>query len=452
MPGAYSITTRTDGEVLTAAKYNTDHQNHIDHMEPAYVDDYSVNTSQMRSQVDPGESGSESLATTLAAELERIRYRLAEISGMTYWYQTGTGVRAQSIAAASLPAAGTAGRLAWQSDGVKGLRVDNSTAWISPGQTINVKNFGATGDGVTNDAANVQAAVTAIIANGGGTLYFPKGTYLVGTNITIPAGHNVYLVGDGEASVIKATTGVTASIGVVAFGLNAGFGSAPCTSIGASHLKFDGNNLCRALYVHTCTRGLFTHVWSGNSTAGAFQCYSSTDITLAYSHIENGNGEFGDGVYFESCTRPKVLYNYVYDFERLGIVMEGAPGANTFDALIEGNNIEYGHNSTGAEANGGVWVENCERAHILNNTMTNLTNSGANASRGITLGGVTPVGVPDYFIVGNRISGAQFGMVLSSGSTSRVFVTENHITGTSTLIGIYLATAQIVNIANCTFV
>jgi hypothetical protein len=47
---------------------------------------------------------------------------------------------------------------------------------------VSVKDFGAVGDGVTDDTAEIQAAVTAAA---GGTLYFPPGTYLVsGTTAT----------------------------------------------------------------------------------------------------------------------------------------------------------------------------------------------------------------------------------------------------------------------------
>ena len=78
MPGTYTHTTRATGTVLTATIYNTDHQNHIDNQTPAGTDDYSATQAQMQSTVEPGEVGTESLATSLQGELERLRFALKE--------------------------------------------------------------------------------------------------------------------------------------------------------------------------------------------------------------------------------------------------------------------------------------------------------------------------------------------------------------------------------------
>jgi hypothetical protein len=60
-----------------------------------------------------------------------------------------------------------------------------------------VKNYGAVGDGVTDDTAAIQAAIDAIEAGGGGTLLLPEGTYIAaGLQIK----HKVYLQGSGEAA------------------------------------------------------------------------------------------------------------------------------------------------------------------------------------------------------------------------------------------------------------
>ena len=44
---------------------------------------------------------------------------------------------------------------------------------------FNVRDYGALGDGVTNDTVAIQAAITACAAAGGGTVYFPAGLYVI---------------------------------------------------------------------------------------------------------------------------------------------------------------------------------------------------------------------------------------------------------------------------------
>lgn len=94
MGAGYSHPTRPNGTTLTETIYNQDHQNHIDNATPSLFDDYSTNTAQMRSTADPGEVGSENLPTSLAGEIERLRFALQEIKGsfgaaVAQWYATG---------------------------------------------------------------------------------------------------------------------------------------------------------------------------------------------------------------------------------------------------------------------------------------------------------------------------------------------------------------------------
>ena len=82
------------------------------------------------------------------------------------------------------------------------------TSWL-----INVRDYGAQGDGTTDDSAAIQAAVNALPA-GGGAVYFPKGIYLVSSTTYVTS--NTRLFGDGAASLFKAAyswTGTTAATG-----------------------------------------------------------------------------------------------------------------------------------------------------------------------------------------------------------------------------------------------
>src|SRR3972149_8215309 len=88
MAGNYSkIKTVVTGEVITAPDRNSEHDNHITNMTPAGVDDYSVSLSEMRVDADPYPADVESLPSSLAGELGRLRHQVRQITGKTYWYQ-----------------------------------------------------------------------------------------------------------------------------------------------------------------------------------------------------------------------------------------------------------------------------------------------------------------------------------------------------------------------------
>jgi hypothetical protein len=72
-------------------------------------------------------------------------------------------------------------------------------------QTFNVRTYGATGDGTTNDTPAVNAAITAANTAGGGTVEFPAGNYRAGSSIHLLS--NVTLQLDKGATVLGAASG-----------------------------------------------------------------------------------------------------------------------------------------------------------------------------------------------------------------------------------------------------
>jgi hypothetical protein len=73
------------------------------------------------------------------------------------------------------------------------------------GAPVNVLDFGAVGDGVTDDSVAIQAAIDAA---GNGTLIFPAGVYLVG-DLSI-VGRQITMIGEGMKSTeLKAKPGST---------------------------------------------------------------------------------------------------------------------------------------------------------------------------------------------------------------------------------------------------
>lgn len=114
----------------------------------------------------------------------------------------------KSLAYGSLPAIATAhaGWLRRVTDRTRGVWMQTATEWVSlSGETVNVKEFAAKGDGSTDDTVAIQAAMDAINAIGGGCVYFPPGTYIL-TQVTV--GDNTWIQGAGPgATILKSTVG-----------------------------------------------------------------------------------------------------------------------------------------------------------------------------------------------------------------------------------------------------
>src|SRR5690349_7965951 len=64
--------------------------------------------------------------------------------------------------------------------------------------------YGAVADGVTDDGPAIQLAVNAANTAGGGTVFFPKGTYAIKTEITVYP--NITYAGVKHASVLDASS------------------------------------------------------------------------------------------------------------------------------------------------------------------------------------------------------------------------------------------------------
>jgi hypothetical protein len=73
-------------EILTSADINAAFQRTVDANTPICSKGYSASISQMQITTDPFPSGAESQATTMAGELERLRFQIKALVGKAQWY------------------------------------------------------------------------------------------------------------------------------------------------------------------------------------------------------------------------------------------------------------------------------------------------------------------------------------------------------------------------------
>ena len=110
--------------------------------------------------------------------------------------------------------------------------------------TVSVKDFGAVGDGTTNDTAAIQAAIDAIAAAGGGAVLVPRGNYRLQSTLTIPG--LVRLVGEGAGRVaqpVQAASTVFSWYGGAAEMVRLGWQAGVRVGGGIESIRLDGRAL-----------------------------------------------------------------------------------------------------------------------------------------------------------------------------------------------------------------
>jgi hypothetical protein len=137
-----------------------------------------------------------------------------------------------SIVAASVTAVGVVYAASNGSDliGHKGTGVNATTTTVGAKlrQIVNIKDYGAVGDGVTDDTLAVQRAIT----NSTGVVYIPAGTFKI-TGITLTAGKQ--LIGENRATSILKLGAALAGNGMI----NATYAN----DIVVENLTIDGGSL-----------------------------------------------------------------------------------------------------------------------------------------------------------------------------------------------------------------
>lgn len=159
-------------------------------------------------------------------------------------------------------------------------------------QSISITEYGATGDGVTDDSAAVQATIDAVAAQGGGECFVPPGVYSIGAPLAPRAG--VSLRGANSASsrlivpvgsttgnpLIFRTTGEDAwieDLTISNLGFEGRWGEFPS--------EVSANGLVTLKYVRRLT---IDHCHFKNSRAFTLNINACDQVTVTYNTFENG--------------------------------------------------------------------------------------------------------------------------------------------------------------------
>ena len=226
------------------------------------------------------------------------------------------------------------------------------------GRVFDVRNYGTVGDGTTNDTSAIQAAIDAAHTAGGGTVYFPTGTYLIslgpsgGATGGITVTSNVTLQGSPGATLTCVTdTATTPQVGI-----GIGTSTTPATYVQIRDLHIDG----------------LLSISTQDEWATCIYLYNNaTDVRISGCEVENWMGDVvacgtdpqrtGTGV-----TRVTVDNNHFHDDVGQAVIAAGSDHTTGPSKWLICDN--YFHDSTGgAEC---VWLEatNCT---VRNNVVDN---------------------------------------------------------------------------------
>jgi parallel beta-helix repeat protein len=292
---------------------------------------------------------------------------------------------------------------------------------------VSVRDFGAVGDGVTDDRAAFQAAVDAVSAAGGGTVFVPEGTYRISARVNLKNG--VVLMGEGyQASILKPTTTNASTNGHL---VGAGFG---VTKVGMQNLVFDGDAVNMPV-VYPLT-----------------QCFMASDILIDSCVFKNSRGV---GINLSTdIKRLKIINCYFEDIAFLnGSGGTGAKQAIAFSGT--GNQyVEISKNlfvrvgldcislgslsdfvvSENIAREGYTFIYSnlntfCTRGQVINNVVSTVVNAPGALT---DLGGVRtqPYGIDlpyvrDCVVSGNVVRDCAAGGILLWDASGRIVVTNN---------------------------
>jgi hypothetical protein len=208
---------------------------------------------------------------------------------------------------------------------------------------LNVKEFGAKGDGRTDDTTAIQTLLNAH-PNGRRIIYLPNGTYLVSKTITWPAGagkggdeyKNTTMQGQSEG-------GVTIRLKDRAPGFTIAATPKPVIFTGPAPAQRFGNSI----------RNLTVDTGTGNPGASGVQFNASNQGSMRHVTIQSGDGQGVNGLdmNFADEIGPLLIKNLTVKGFQYGIRTGFHINSQTLEHITLKNQRGYGLYNTGQTLN-----------------------------------------------------------------------------------------------------
>lgn len=204
----------------------------------------------------------------------------------------------------------------------KNSNTDYDVGWYGP-YVVNVKDYGAKGDGSTNDTAAINSAIAALTNYS--SLYFPGSRYLYtpGSLSTISGLTGITIFGDGWSSILYSTT-TGAAGGTLEIAAN-------CSKVTIRDMGFIGSATVRGSGIHIrflASHGKITNCYFYKSSDFGVLVSGANDGTALSSDVEVTNCTFdstlGDGVHYGATTDGLIASNIFLNTgdDSIGIVSD----------------------------------------------------------------------------------------------------------------------------------
>lgn len=210
---------------------------------------------------------------------------------------------------------------------------------------VSVKDFGAVGDGVTDDTTAIQAAIDSI-PSAGGSIYFPVGIYLISSTLIVST-ESISLTGEGgnyffgsvkynSGSILLWDSGTTGDIMVKCM---PGQTVEPIIAPQIRNINLDGNGVATiGLRVEACIQGIFSKISIRHCVTAALQ----TGVTslVGYTGLN----------YTHSCVFESFWIDQFLTGDGDGIDINGSTTGTTTVCTFKDIHVHY-HNSNAITIN-----------------------------------------------------------------------------------------------------
>lgn len=256
---------------------------------------------------------------------------------------------------------------------------------------IRVSDFGARGDGRTDDTAAIIAADAAAAA-AHKSLFFPAGIYAIE-----PIEARASWMGAGSARSIlryrgRATTFVSlvsaSGIDDIRF-VDLGFdGSASADPISWNARNYSSFTGSAGLSIDSCRNARILRCQATNTCSHGFRLLKVHEGNIQACSTRRSRGVFGDGFLILSSTDILVADCTAQDYTRIGIAADRTDITEPLCQQLTIRNCrpEFGHHASsiygGTEFNAGVWIENCTSSIVEGVRTSRNTHRGISVCSG----------------------------------------------------------------------